>query len=106
MKDALKPKHYEIMRSKFPDYIQAVETLGKAVRDAGPLDEKTLLLVQLGAACATHSEGSVLSHARRAMAAGASLDEINHALMGLTSTIGFPTVAAAISWVRKNLEND
>jgi len=106
MKNELKPKHYEIMRTKHPDYIAAVETLGKAVRDAGPLDEKTLLMVQLGAAAASHSEGSVLSHARRAMAAGVSLEEIYHALMGLTSTIGFPTVAASMSWVRKNLEED
>lgn len=106
MKTELKPKHYEIMRAKHPAYIDAVETLGKAVRDAGPLDEKTLLFVQLGAAAASHSEGSVLSHARRIMAAGASLEEVYHALMGLTCTIGFPTVAAAMSWVRKNLEDD
>lgn len=106
MKDALKPKHYEIMRSKYPAYIGAVEALGKAVSGAGPLDEKTLLFVQLGAAAAAHSEGSVLSHARRVMAAGASLEEVYHALIGLTSTIGFPTVAAALSWVRKNLEEE
>lgn len=106
MKDDIKPKHYEIMRSRYPEYIEAVESLGKAVRDAGPLSEKVLLLVQLGAAAATHSEGAVLSHSRRAMKAGASLEEINHALMGLTSTIGFPTVAAAMSWVRKSLETD
>lgn len=106
MKDELKPKHYEVMRTKHPAYIEAVETLGKAVRDAGPLPEKTLLLIQLGAAAANGSEGSVLSHARRAMKAGASLEEVYHALMGLTSTIGFPTVAAAMSWVRKNLEED
>ena len=106
MKDELKPKHYEVMRSKHPAFIDAVESLGKAVRDCGPLDEKTLLLIQLGAAAASHSEGSVLSHTRRAIAAGASLDEIYHALIGLTSTIGFPTVAAAMAWVRKNFEND
>ena len=106
MKDELKPKHYEFMRSMYPDVIDAVETLGKAVRDAGPLDEKTVLLVQLGAAAANRSEGSVLSHARRALAAGVGMDQIYHALMGLTSTIGFPAVAAAISWVRKTLDND
>lgn len=106
MKDELKPKQYEMMRAKYPAYIEAVEALGKIVGDCGPLDEKTLQLVQLGAAAAAHSEGSVLSHTRRAMAAGASLEEVNHALMGLTSTIGFPTVAAAMSWVRKNFETD
>ena len=106
MKDELKPRHYELMRAKYPACIDAVEALGKAVRDAGPLDEKTILLVQLGAAAAAHSEGSVLSHARRAVKAGATLEEIYHALLGLTSTIGFPTVAAAVSWVRKNLEDE
>ncbi|WP_243311251.1 carboxymuconolactone decarboxylase family protein [Fundidesulfovibrio agrisoli] len=106
MKDELKPKHYEIIRAKHPAYIEAVENLGKAVHGCGPLDSKTLLLIQLGAAAASHSEGSVLSHARRALKAGASLDEIYHALIGLTSTIGFPTVAAAMSWVRKALDED
>ncbi|GFK95574.1 hypothetical protein NNJEOMEG_03442 [Fundidesulfovibrio magnetotacticus] len=106
MKDELKPRHYEFIRTKSPGVIEAVEALGKAVRDAGPLDEKTVLLIQLGAAAANRSEGSVLSHARRALNAGASLDEVYHALTGLTSTIGFPAVAAAISWVRKALDND
>ena len=51
------------------------------------------------AAAAAHSEGSVHSHARRARKAGATADEIAHAILLLTSTIGFPAVAAALSWV-------
>lgn len=94
-----RPKHYEKLKQNFPDCIQAVEALGQAVQKAGPLDARTLLLIQLGAAAAMRSEGSVRSHARRAMAEGATQAEINHALLGLTSTIGFPTVAAALSWV-------
>ncbi|HWN37859.1 MAG TPA: carboxymuconolactone decarboxylase family protein, partial [Gammaproteobacteria bacterium] len=35
----------------------------------------------------------------RAQKAGATPDEINHAILLLTSTIGFPAVAAALSWV-------
>jgi hypothetical protein len=31
--------------------------------------------------------------------AGATLDEVQHALLLLTSTIGFPAVAAALSWI-------
>jgi alkylhydroperoxidase/carboxymuconolactone decarboxylase family protein YurZ len=56
-------------------------------------------LVQLGAAAALRSEGAVHSHARRALEAGASAAEIHHALLLLTSTIGFPTVVAAMTWV-------
>jgi len=41
----------------------------------------------------------VHSHARRALAAGATPEEIQHAVIALTSTIGFPNVMAALSWI-------
>jgi alkylhydroperoxidase/carboxymuconolactone decarboxylase family protein YurZ len=41
----------------------------------------------------------VHSHAKRALAAGATPDEVRHALFLLVTTIGFPTVMAALSWV-------
>jgi alkylhydroperoxidase/carboxymuconolactone decarboxylase family protein YurZ len=63
------------------------------------LDEKTGHLIQLAAAAASSSEGAVHSHVRRALEAGAQPDEIRHAVILLTSTIGFPRVAAALSWV-------
>ena len=47
---------------------------------------------------AIRSEGSVHSHVRKALQAGASPEEIRHALVLLTSTIGFPTVTVALAW--------
>jgi len=99
-----KPKHYEALRKKHPEFVEAVEALGRAVQAAGPLGGKSVLLVQLGAAAAMRSEGSLRSHVRRAVAAGASPDEVRHALICLTSTIGFPAVAAALSWAGKELK--
>jgi len=46
----------------------------------------------------------VRSHATRALASGATLEEIQHAVIILTSTIGFPTVAAALSWIDDAIE--
>lgn len=100
-----KPKHYEQMRAKYPDFLDAVETLGKTVKTAGPLDEKTLRLVQLAAAAAMRAEGSVISHAKRAQAAGCTREEISHALIALTSGIGFPAVAAALKWSTDELDD-
>jgi AhpD family alkylhydroperoxidase len=94
-----KPKHFNELAQRYPEWLAAVETLGDAVKKAGPLEPKVAELIQLAAAAAVHSEGSVHSHARRARKAGATPDEINHALLLLTSTIGFPSVAAALSWV-------
>ena len=92
------PPVYQRLEKQHPDFIAAVENLGAAVRTAGPLDAKTGHLVQLAAAAAIRAEGAVHSHVRRAVAAGATPAEVRHTLMLLTSTIGFPTVAAALSW--------
>jgi alkylhydroperoxidase/carboxymuconolactone decarboxylase family protein YurZ len=96
-----KPKHYQKLQQMHPDLIGAAEALGKAAQGAGPLGEKEMQLVQLGASVALRSEGAVRSHARRALAAGATAEEVRHAVIVLTSTIGFPTVAAALDWLEK-----
>lgn len=93
------PRHFSKLHERFPAYMDALEVLGETVRGIGPLDDKTCHLVQLAAAAANGSEGAVHSHARRALAAGASADELQHTLLCLTSTIGFPAVAAALSWI-------
>lgn len=78
--------------------MEAIENLGSTAVDEGPLDRKTAHLVKLAAAAVSGSEGAVHSHTRRALEAGAAADEIYHALLILVSTVGFPRVAAAISW--------
>lgn len=95
---AYKPGFYLNLTKKHPQYIAAVEALGHAVRESGPLDSKWLHLVQLAAAAAIRSEGAVHSHVRRALEEGVTPDEIRHALISLTSTIGFPNVTASLSW--------
>jgi 4-carboxymuconolactone decarboxylase len=92
------PGAYRRLRSQHADYIDAVEALGSAVRRAGLLEEKVTQLVQMGAAAAIRSEGAVHSHVRRALELGVTAPEIHHALIALTSIIGFPTVRAALSW--------
>lgn len=99
-------KHYRKLVKKFPEVLAAVENLGTTVRDAGPIDKKTSELIQLAVAAASQSTGSVHSHTRRALQAGASEQEIYHALLLLISTIGFPKVAAALSWVNEIIAAD
>ena len=97
-------KHYRKLAEMFPEVMAAVENLGTTVRDAGPIDKKTSELIQLAVAAANHSTGSVHSHTRRAIQAGASEQEIYHTLLLLISTIGFPKVAAALSWISDILQ--
>lgn len=100
------PKHYRRLQKRFPEVLDAVQNLGSTIRKAGPLDNKTAELIQLGVAAASGSVGAVHSHTRRTLEAGASEEEIQHALILLISTIGFPKVAAALSWVDDVLEDE
>ena len=98
-------KQYLKIKERYPDYLSAVESLGKTAKKEGPIDEKTAQLVQVAAAAAIRSEGAVHSHTRRAIDAGAQADEIYHAIILLTSTVGFPTVVAALSWADDVIES-
>lgn len=94
-----KPLMYRKIRDSYPQVIEQIEALGQSVAQAGPISRKDGHLIQLAAAAAIQSEGSVHSHARRALEAGASVEEIEHSLLLLVSVIGFPRVAAALSWI-------
>lgn len=107
MKNDRKPgKTYQNISKRYPEVFTALENLGTTIRDVGPLDEKTSHLVQLAAAATAKSEGSVHSHTKRALKAGATEEEIYHCLLLLISTVGFPQAMAAISWCRDILEDE
>ncbi|MEW6117539.1 MAG: carboxymuconolactone decarboxylase family protein [Nitrospirota bacterium] len=93
------PGQYKSIRKRFSKYFKALENFGKAAKEAGPIDDKTAHLIQLAAAAAIRSEGSVHSHARRALEEGVTAEELYHAIILTSSTIGFPNVSAALSWV-------
>ena len=53
------PRHYETLVKNYPGFMSALEAMARAARQSGPLDEKTIHLVQLGAATAMGSETAV-----------------------------------------------
>jgi len=97
------PAWYRHLQEKHGRFMKALEELGQAVRQEGPLPAPTAHLIQLAAAAAIRSEGAVHSHTRRALEAGATPADIYHTLILLTSTIGFPTVSAALSWASQTI---
>ncbi len=99
------PRNYVLIQKKFAGLMKAHEEAGKLAKDSGPIDAKTANLMQLAACVAMRSEGGVHSHARRAIQAGASSEEIYHTIALLINTVGFPTAAAAFSWVNDLLKS-
>lgn len=99
------PKGYRKFQAKYPQIYAAYEALGKAAAESGPLDEKTRELIKLGMAAARGSESAVQSHTHRALEAGATAEEVEHALTVGINTLGFPTMMAALSWAWEALED-
>ncbi|MGC3976686.1 MAG: carboxymuconolactone decarboxylase family protein [Nitrospira sp.] len=82
------PTHYQSEQRHQEEFIAAVEALGKALKAQGPVETKWAHLLQLAASVAIHSEGAVHSHVRQALDNGATCEEIRHAVILLTSTLG------------------
>ena len=94
------PKPYQQFMKEHRQVWEAYDAFGKAISDEGPLDPKTRELVKLGMAAASKSYSAVQSHTHRALEAGASQDEIEHTILLGATTLGFPTMMAALSWAK------
>jgi AhpD family alkylhydroperoxidase len=100
------PKRFTRFQEEFPVVAKAYEQLGDAVHGAGPLDDKTRALIKLALSTGARLEGAVHSHARKAVAAGLTREELRHTVMLSLPTIGFPSMMAALSWVDDIFEKD
>lgn len=98
------PKPYKQMHQKYPELMQAYESFGKATREAGPLSEREVALVKLAISLGAGLEGGAHSHARKALDAGCTPDDLRHLAVLSAPTVGFPTMMRARSWVEDVVE--
>ena len=100
------PGTFKRFCGKYPALAKAHETMGDAALAAGPLDEKTCLLIKIGISVGAGLESAVKSHVRRACEAGASEAEIEQAILLAMTTNGFPRTVAAWSWAHQQFDRD
>lgn len=93
------PEIYQQFRADFPAVAAAQDALAAAVAGSGGLDERTLRLVKLGIAVGALAEGAVRSNVRKAIAAGASPDDVRQVALCAITTRGFPAAIAAVGWI-------
>jgi alkylhydroperoxidase/carboxymuconolactone decarboxylase family protein YurZ len=100
------PEIYEKFSHEFQDITENYKQLGLSCRSAGPLDQKMQDLVKLGIAIGISSQGAVRSHTRKALASGATREEIMHVVVLSLTTTGFPNMIAALGWVEEVLAKE
>jgi len=97
------PTEYTDLEKKYPEVAKTHHRMAEICHAAGPLDEKTRRLIKLSVAIGAQIKGAVKSHARRALKIGITADELRHAAILATTTIGFPAMVNAMRWVEEVL---
>lgn len=97
------PGPYLDFKRRYPAVVEAYEGLGKTCHSQGPLPPKLRELVKLGIALGAGLEGASRAHARLAVQAGSSVDEIMHAVLLTTTTLGFPAMMRSYSWIHDEI---
>ena len=93
------PKAFTHFAEIYPDLSEAYEALSGRCHEAGPLSKRERALVKLGIAIGARQEGALHSHTRKALALGISPEEIRHAAILALTTVGFPNMMAALTWM-------
>ncbi|NBG86927.1 carboxymuconolactone decarboxylase family protein [Isachenkonia alkalipeptolytica] len=97
--------HFSYFQKHYPDIYQAYETYGKKIHEqGGPLDEKTRWLIKISVSATEGYPFALKTHITKAMAAGCSPEEIQHTLLLLAPSVGFPRMMEALLIFREIAE--
>jgi alkylhydroperoxidase/carboxymuconolactone decarboxylase family protein YurZ len=88
------------LRKRFPDVAEGFQAaMRKAVDGAGPLDTRTRELILLAGYITGRQSEGFKTHASRALAAGATPEEVRHAcVLVLGATAALEPVVDALIW--------
>ena len=97
------PRNYSDFKAKFPAVVEAYEQLGKACHWNGPLSPKERELIKIGIEVARKRHGGLVAHITRARRAGASAQEIYHAILLAAPLVGMPDLLDAFLIAQRRL---
>lgn len=100
------PDVYEDFRARYPDVDERLGRLAAAVRDTGPLDERSYRRAKLGIAIGARAEGAVRSSVRKGLQLGIAPAELRQVALMAITTCGFPAAIAALGWVDEVLAEE
>ena len=75
--------------------------VGELCSQAGPIDQINQHLIRMGIAVGAQSQGGVRSHARRALDAGATKEQVLQTVLLSSTIVGFPAMIAAYGWLEE-----
>lgn len=83
---------------------ESYESYGKAIDEkGGPLDKKTKRLIKVAISATVQNEYSLKTHIKKALRDGCSMEEIEHTVLLIAPTVGFPAMMKALISIREEL---
>ena len=93
---------FTVFREDFPEVYRRHAEEGEEIHlRGGPLPEKVRFLLKAAISGATRHQRALETHLAKAREAGATEEELRHALLLLIPTCGFPTFMEAYGTYRK-----
>lgn len=100
------PGTFRQFARRFPELAAAHERIAESVNAEGSLDAKTTELVKIGICLGAGLESALRAHVRKAAQAGATIGEIEQAIVEGMNTVGFPRTVAAWAWAHEQFARD
>jgi 4-carboxymuconolactone decarboxylase len=95
-------ENLDAMIERHPEIYEAYSQYGKAVHEkGGPLDERTRWLIKLAVSAAQGFPKAQLTHMIKAQEAGCRPEEMEHAILLIAPTAGFPRMMEAMERYRE-----
>ena len=98
-------KNFKYFIENHRDIYEAYENYGKLVHEkGGHLDEKTRWLIKVALSTSSQYEYALRTHILKALKSGCTKDEIEHAILLVAPTCGFPKMMKGLLILRHILK--
>lgn len=98
-------ENLDYMIETHPEIYEAYQNYGKLVHEkGGPLEEKTRWLIKVALSTDCQNEFSLRTHILKALKSGCTKEEIEHAILLIGPTCGFPTMMRGLLVLREVME--
>jgi len=102
-----KTENLMYMKAMHTDVYKAYTSFGKVVHESGgPIEEKTRWLIKVAISAVEQYPYAIRTHIHKALDSGCTRSEIEHAILLVAPTAGFPKAMEAIMILRDELDQD
>ncbi|OQX29801.1 MAG: hypothetical protein B0D92_01750 [Spirochaeta sp. LUC14_002_19_P3] len=99
-------ENWKYFITHYPKAHEAYTAFGKALEEETSLDKRTSALIKVGIAAASQYDYALRSHIEKALRAGCTPNEVEHAILLTATTAGFPRMMAALLIFREEVKKE